>query len=284
MRTFLLLLLLVSYSSLFSQNDDEQVYYLTRTMNLKEYDFTQVPPAISANTIVAQKGWRFTIDQPDPTGYIIKFSKWEDKKDPRNQTIYAEVTTSQVVTRGGGTVTEMKEDIKYYHILKKDFDDYVKEYVGKSPRYSFVTGAITIPIKIRPAGDNVNEEGNKLRPFDFTGDVNIGVSIGLRIRLDKKGLGYLIPSAGINLTSVSINENTVRNNIISSQTNASSLTPFIGLIGEYEGFQMALVTGWDRLSGNTGENWIYQGKPWFGIGLGYKIFNTNNKNPNNDSD
>ncbi|WP_054851067.1 hypothetical protein [Olleya sp. ITB9] len=251
-------------------------------MSLKEYDFTTNTP--SSKTIIAQKGWRFTIDQPDTSGYVIKFLKWDDEDNPKNQTIYAKVTTTQVISKKGNTISKNEEIINYYHISNSDFSDFTKEFTEEDPSLSFVTGAITVPIKIRPSGDQIDDEGNKTRPFDFTGDINIGVSVGLRIRLDKKGVGFLIPSAGINLTSVSIDENTVRNDIITSKTNASSLTPFIGIIGEYDNFQVALITGWDRLSGKTGENWIYQGKPWFGVGLGYNIFNTSNNNPSNNKD
>jgi hypothetical protein len=283
MKSFLILLLSLSCSFSFSQNDDDTVYYLTRTMSLKKYDFTTSPPSVSSNAIIAEKGWRFTIDQPDASGYIIKFLKWNGDNNPKNQTIYATVTTAQVIDKKANTINIKEEAINYYHISKSDFDSYVKTFVQENPLLSFVTGAITVPIKIRPGGDKVDSEGNKLRPFDFTGDINIGLSIGLRIRLDAKAKSFLIPSAGINLTSVSIDENTIKNGVITSKTNASSLTPFIGLVGEYDNFQIALLTGWDRLSGKTGENWIYQGKPWFGIGLGYNIFNTSNNTPSTNS-
>ncbi|WP_296385410.1 hypothetical protein [Winogradskyella sp.] len=283
MKSFLILLLSLSCSFSYSQNDDETVYYLTRTMSLEEYDFNTNSPTVPTKTIIAQKGWRFTVDQPNDDGYIIKFLKWPDDNNLKNQTIYATVTTAQVIDKKGKSKNINKETVNYYQISNSDYNEYAKKFLQPNPSLSFVTGAITVPIKIRPGGDKVDSEGNKLRPFDFNGDINIGLSFGFRIRLDKKGKVFLIPAAGINLTSISIDENTVKNGIITSKTNASSLTPFIGFIGEYDNFQVALMTGWDRLSGKTGENWIYQGKPWFGIGLGYNIFNTSNNNPSTNS-
>jgi len=275
-----LLLLIFTNTLVFSQNDSDTVHYFTQTIVLKEYDFTANPPAATSKTLIALKGWRFTVDQVDANGdYVIKFLKWRGQDNPNNETVYATVSTVAVMNKKGQSVTKKKEEINFYLISKSDFDNYTKPFEEANPLLSFETGAITIPIKLRPAGDRVDDDGNKVRPFDFSGEINIGLSIGLRIRLDKKGKGFLIPSGGINLTSVSIDESTVRNGIITSKTNASSLTPFIGLIGEYDNFQIAALTGWDRLSGRTGENWIYQGKPWFGIGLGYNIFNTSNNNP-----
>jgi hypothetical protein len=224
------------------------------------------------------------MDHSDANGYVITFLKWDDENNPKNHSIYATVKSTQMLNEAGETMSVKETQVNYYYITKVEFDNYAKKFIEEDPRYSFVTGAITVPIKIRPGGDLVDANGDKVRPFDFTGDINIGLSVGLRIRLDKKGMGFLIPSAGLNLTSVSIDESTVSDGIITSKTNASSLTPFVGFIGEYNSFQVALITGWDRLSGKTGENWIYQGKPWFGIGLGYNIYNTSNNNPSTNKE
>lgn len=284
MKKFILYAIASLYIGAFAQNNNDAVYYLTRTMSLKQYNFNANPPAPSSTTIIAQKGWRFVVDQPDNTGYVIKFLKWENDNNPNNQTIYATVNTVAMLDSKGNIQQVSQETINFYHITKQDFENFTKKYVQDNPKFGFVTGAITVPIKIRPAGSKKDSNGNKLRPSDFTGDINIGLSIGLRIRLDKSGKGFLIPSAGLNLSSVSIDENTVRNGVITTKTNASSLTPFMGIIGEYDKFQIALITGWDRLAGKVGENWIYQGKPWFGVGLGYNIFNTSNNKPDNNEE
>lgn len=282
MKNLLILLFLLSCSSLFSQDNDDNVYYLTRTISLPRYDIDKAITMHDSMSIIAQKDWRFVIDHSDTNGVIIHFLEW-NKGNSKNKTIYAtkkEVTVADSDAKGQlVNETVLVDQINYYYLSNADHENHYKVYVNENPLFSFVTGAMTVPIKIRPGSDAVDDDGNKLRPFDFTGDVNIGLSIGLRIRVDSKGKGFLIPSAGINLTSVSIDETTVKNDIISSKTNASSLTPFVGLIGEYDNFQIAALVGWDRLSGKTGENWLYQGKPWFGIGLGYNVFNTSNNTP-----
>lgn len=265
MKHFSLLLFFV-LSTAFSQ--DNVVYHFTKSTVINSYDLKANPQIVSKSIEIAQKEWRFVIDQEIASGYVIRFLKW-NKNSPQNEKFYEAKTN--------------KGERLYFYITTTQFNDNVEKYVNKNPRWSFVTGAITIPIKIRPGGDKKDTEGNLLRPFDFTGEVNVGLSIGLRIKMGSNNSKFfLIPSTGINLTAISVDESTVTNGFVTSKTNASSLTPFIGLICEYDSFQIALMTGWDNLSGRTGENWIYQGKPWFGIGLGYNIFNTSNNKPNND--
>ena len=276
--------ILITFSFLcfmgYAQDTDETVYYLTRSINLDAYDLTAVPPSPISSDIIFQKGWRFVIDHTDDTGHVITFLKWEGgEANNKNKTIYATINTITTTDDQGKTNYIKEETVNYYHITFKTFKEYTKKYIEDNPRWGFVTGAITVPIKVRPAGSSEDDNGDKLRPSDFTGDINIGVSMGLRIRVDEGGKGFIIPSAGLNLTSVSIDESTVRNGLITTKTNASSLTPFVGVIGEYDKFQLAMIMGWDRLSGKIGENWIYQGKPWFGLGLGYNIFNTKQKAP-----
>ncbi|WP_452218689.1 hypothetical protein [Lacinutrix undariae] len=282
MKNLLILLFLLSYSSLFSQDNDDNVYYLTRTISLPRYNIDKATTMDDSMSIIAQKDWRFVIDHSDANGVIIRFLKWK-KGNSKNITVYATMSSVKVGdserNKTPSNDTVLIEQINYYYLSNADHENHYKVYVNENPRLSFVTGAITVPIKIRPGSDALDDEGNKLRPFDFTGDVNIGLSVGLRFRVDSKGKSFIIPSVGINLTSVSIDETTVKNDIISSKTNASSLTPFVGLIGEYDNFQIAALVGWDRLSGKMGENWLYQGKPWFGIGLGYNVFNTSNNTP-----
>ena len=270
---FLFLILFAVTTLSYSQND--KVYRFTKSISIQEYDISKGSPDEDKKEI-AQKGWLFKIDQDLDSGYVIRFLKWK-KNEIRNKNFYS----NTIMANKNGKEVKVDEAPKYFFISDSQFTDAISEYIGKAPWLSFVTGAITVPIKIRPSGEEMDAEGNKLRPFDFTGDINIGVSVGARIRLHPNGRSFVIPSAGINITSISVDPSTVKNEIITSKTNASSLTPFIGTTFEYDNFQASFLVGWDKLAGRTGENWIYQGKPWLGIGLGYNIFNTSNNTPRN---
>jgi len=38
-------------------------------------------------------------------------------------------------------------------------------------------------------------------------------------------------------------------------------------------FSLGAFVGWDFLSNKNENNWIYQGEPWIGIGIGISMFN-----------
>lgn len=272
MKKILLLGFLFHVLWIYGQN--EKVYYFKQGVNIESYDI--VAKNKTNNNDIAQRDWKFVVDSKVTGGRVIRFLKWRKRSEYLNTSFY-----SQEVFNAAGKKTGEKP--KYFFISDTDFDNNTDVYENDNPRTSFVTGAITIPIKIRPGGDEKDEMGNTIRPFDFSGEVNVGLSVGIKFRLGSaKSKVYFIPTAGINLTSVSIDETTVRNGVITSKTNASSLTPFTGFVIQYDTFQLAMITGWDRLSGKTGENWVYQGRPWFGIGLGYSIFNTQQSAKKND--
>lgn len=149
-----------------------------------------------------------------------------------------------------------------------------REYDGDKPKFSFVSTAVTIPIKIRPGDGKSGEE--KERYFDFEGNVNIGLTAGGRIRISKSGTSYISFFGGISIGSSKL---TPENSDVTSETNASTLTPFIGTMFEYNDFEIGLFTGWDHVSGKLGKSWDYNALPWIGIGLGYNIFTSKNRNP-----
>lgn len=282
MKTMITALCLILSIQLSAQKN--KIYELTRSMAITSYDVLK-PNDTTGVKVTAQKGWKFVEDHKIKGGIVFSFLEW-DNNDTKNDSFYADYKT--VDRRFLGIKTkEIKEEeqLKLFFLSDTNIKRFTKVVEKKEPKKSFVTGALTIPIKVRPGGTALDGDGNRIRPFDFTGEVNIGLSVGLRLAI--KGTDnklFVIPSLGLNLTSVSIDENTVQNDIISSSTNASSLSPFIGGVLEYDGLQLLLMIGWDHLSGRIGENWVYQGKPWYGLGVGFNIFNTKAGKPQNKDD
>lgn len=152
--------------------------------------------------------------------------------------------------------------------------NYARLYDGDKPKWSFVSTIVTIPIKIRP-GDGKKEDEKK-RYFDFEGNVNIGLTAGIRRRISSSGTSYLSLFGGISIGTAKL---TTDNSDVTSESNISTLTPFIGLMYEYNDFEIGVFTGWDHASGKIGRSWDYNALPWIGVGLGYNIFTTKNNNP-----
>lgn len=140
----------------------------------------------------------------------------------------------------------------------------------------FVSSAITIPVKIRfgdrSKGSSIeNENGNRRRFSDFEGNVNVGAAAGFRIKVSNTGFDFINILGGINIGATNINSDTAE---VQTETNAGILTPFLGAVYEYKDFELGLFYGWDHISGSVGRTWVYQGKPWLGVGIGYKVFGT----------
>ena len=275
MNKLLLFFALISITT-FSQ-DRNLIYEFTKGTPIKAYNLVS-GYEMGEKLLIAQSGWRFKIDQEVESGLLIQFIDWGEDEPSTITAFNAQLTNNNTESKSNGTGIQLSEE-PYYLITKAIFEKNTQEYKEPDPKFSFSGGVLTVPIKIRPAGDDVDENGDKVRPFDFGGDINIGLTAGLRLRLDKSKKTFLTATAGINITAVSIDENSVRGGAVTSKTNAASLTPVTGIIFEYNEFQLMGAIGWDRLAGETGENWVYQGKPWFGVGLGYKIFNTSNNTP-----
>ena len=54
---------------------------------------------------------------------------------------------------------------------------------------------------------------------------------------------------------------------------ASALTPLMGAVFEFSKAQVGFYWGWNLINGVEKDVWIYQGKPWFSIGVATSIFN-----------
>lgn len=165
---------------------------------------------------------------------------------------------------------------RLFGLTEQQVINYAKEYDGDKPKWSFVSTAVTIPIKIRPGDGKTGDD--KKRYFDFEGNINIGLTAGVRRRVSSNGSSYLSFFGGLSLGSTKL---TTDNSDVTSETNIGILTPFVGLMFEYNDFEIGVFTGWDHASGKIAQSWDYNALPWIGVGLGYNIFTTKNKNPKN---
>jgi len=146
---------------------------------------------------------------------------------------------------------------KYFIVFSKDFEE------TSEKRYSVgflrnggtaVTGGITLlPIKFRP---QVDYNGKQKNGFEFSKDVSLGLSIGLKQRISatKPFFANLLFSPGIgNITLDSFNTK----GVVSSRRDVPGLTISLGLVLDYKIIQFGTFPGWDRISDRDRSNWIY---------------------------
>ncbi|RKE95163.1 hypothetical protein [Ichthyenterobacterium magnum] len=253
MKTRILIyLFLFAFSTLQSQNSEiieDKVYRFKFGIELIECKtngepvidmLSGSPSATTYKSIIAEKGWKFRIDKILENNVVITFINW--------------VGTDPVLAQRNKDF--VYDNDKKYFLLTKDKLKRSSEIV--SARIEIEFGTVTIPIKIRPGnGENI--------PLDFYGNFNAGVGLSFRLR------NILDIYSGISITSVPVDSETT-NGVITSTTNAAALTPTFGVLKEVGKAQFGLFVGFDFLSRNLGKNWTYQGRRWFGIGIGYNIF------------
>ena len=258
MKKSILLIFVFLSLELFSQ--DNKTYEFKYGIQLNECNALGTPTGKSE---IINKGTDFTIEQIQPNGdfiiHIIKF-----KNTDKNAGLNAKLVFNPDETK------------KLFLLPKSSFTDNSEiKYVV--PKHSFTFGAVTVPIKLR-FGSKDND-GNRKRYFDFTSDVNIGLSAGYKLRPyrnDSFAINFL---GGFSITSVEVDEQTT-NNFVLTNTKAAAFTPNLSIVFEAKNFQIGIFSGIDFLSGELSDNWIYQNKPWLGIGLGYGIFSKDKKESN----
>ncbi len=156
-------------------------------------------------------------------------------------------------------------DRYYFCLSRARFDRFSRRAFATGPRSTeLAVGALVLPVKLRPG--TASGAG-----FDFANDVAFGTSAGARMRiLDHREL-FVSLLVGVALSSVSLTaENTA--DALTTTTDRAAFTWTTGAMIEANKFQLGVFIGQDRISQPKAANWAFQGKTWFGLGLGYALF------------
>ena len=246
-----LIYLFISTSAL-AQTDMRKIHHVfTFDVELNNCNFDGTP-ALSAKKEVMRSGWKFRIRNIVGDDYIIQVSQFTDASD---------ASTVQNLA----TYQDANQNHIYFKLSKSDYLSHAEEL---KRRGSFVVGASTTLIKIRPGNGKDDEDEAIYSEFD--NDFNIGVTAGWRITDYDKNISVSLVG-GIGFSSIKVTPQTTRN-FIDSESTQSCLTFSAGAIFEVEKFQISTFVGIDTMSGEVGKNWVYRNRPWLGIGFGYQIF------------
>ena len=152
-----------------------------------------------------------------------------------------------------------------YFIISKSHFLFKARPLSRS-RYALSLGNIISPLKIR------------LYPFDFSRDLMIGSTIGLRYQPSASRALSCNLLLGLGLSQNSIDSSTT-NGRLRIPTDVLTFTPSLGCVVEFGQAQLGLFTGWDVMAQNTPyrKEWIYSRQPWLALGVGYAIFSFQGK-------
>lgn len=211
---------------------------------------------------------KFTIVNTTEDHFIIRFWKWDTtgyaevkRIAPENRNAKQRATAEEIQKYDSlnavprATRREL-EVLRYFRIKREDIDYYAIKLVEK---WSLTAGAFVLPFKIRPQFGG-----------DFSSDLTLSNVGGVRLN-SPTGAWSLALVTGIGLTKITLDSASTRGTIKKS-TDRSGVSFPIGLLLQHKQVQIGLVAGWDRLARSQKDGWIYQGKPWISVGIGFAIY------------
>lgn len=270
--TFLLILSLLIYSISFSQRyySNNDTFKFKANGIIYMYHFDPNDKKLSKTEFYTEYG------------HFIKIGEFKDISGNKITTNYFLMRLANVQDIPDNTgEKEMKrsdfgkiyaiEIQKFDELFKKDFilkryDLWKDKEVGLRYGMDFTYGAqISVPFKLRPP---VNSQ-----PLRLTPELNLGGFIGARLRIKRYHDAYLYPfvlSAGVG--TVGINENnTINENSIKGDSQILAANASTGFVFRWKDFQLGFLTGWDWATGDLGKEWVYQGRPWYSIAIGFRF-------------
>ena len=152
----------------------------------------------------------------------------------------------------------------YFYITKAQLDFKARPITRSN--LDLVVGNVITPVKLRFA------------PFDFTKDITLGSTFGVKYSFAKKQNAAVDGLLGIGVSSLTI-DSTSSQGKTQQPVDLLAFSTSLGIVIEFGNAQVGAFLGFDFIS-NKNQNeyhWIYRNKPWISFGLGYSIFSFNIK-------
>ena len=158
----------------------------------------------------------------------------------------------------------------------------------------FTVTAITIPLKYRfqtdrdalDASDAENITEINIKSEEFSTSVNLALfggwtwgktkfthrkKIGNRTNTKKNTLGLFLGSSSVEVKATNTNI-TLAQPQGDREGTFGTISFGLGYVKSWNKISIGLFTGIDKGVGRVSEAWIYDGKPWLGVGVGYDLF------------
>lgn len=243
-----------------------------------------------------RKGWDFRIENVASNGdyviYLLDCTKdCERKTGERNfqanfvdKNYYKLTPTKFLKFKENREINKanknVKKDLIFYYFPKKKFEE-IAIPIPKVRKVRFTYGAMTLPIKLRFKEkiivDKLNVKTNLIEKeldsigIDFVQDIQLGASFGWRYHPTGNpnwGFNFL---GSLGIIAIDVDEVTT-NGKYNLATDPMGITTSAGISLQYKTFQIGLSLGWDFLTRELSKNWVYQKKPWLGIGVGIGLY------------
>ena len=203
---------------------------------------------IDSTLLIAPPNAKFILVEQHNTYCIIRFTLL-----PTNKKIKTSFySTDDFTTYTYFLITKAQLDFKADKIQQADIQ--------------LLVGNIFTPIKLR------------FKPFDFSKDISVGTTFGLKYAFHEKQNTAVDALMGIGISSIIIDSFSVQHPIAGA-SDLLSFTLSYGIVLEFGNAQIGIFSGLDFISNANQQqyDWIYKNKPWISFGIGYSLFSFNVK-------
>lgn len=175
------------------------------------------------------------------------------------------------------TLLNSSKKINQSNLPVADFSNYTYFYITKA-QLDFKARAITRSNLDLVVGNVITPVKLRFSPFDFTKDITLGSTFGVKYSFAKKQNAAVDGLLGIGVSSLTI-DSTSSKGKTQQPVDLLAFSTSLGIVIEFGNAQVGAFLGFDFISNkNQNEyNWIYRNKPWVSFGLGYSIFSFNIK-------
>ncbi len=247
-KWLVILLLLFFTKNCFGQsaNDKNRLYEFL--VECPIYKCNIIGKIIDTTLLIAPPKSKFMLVDMKQDQCIIRFTVLNKSKYHNSKS----VTTEDYTTYSYYSITKAQLDFKANTVKKSDID--------------LVVGTVITPIKLRNT------------PFDFSKDIAIGTTFGVKYTLNQDKQAAVDGLIGIGISSVSVDSFTTHGRTLKN-IDLMAFTSSIGVVLELGNAQVGLFLGFDFISNENQikYDWLYQAKPWVSLGIGFSMFSFNLK-------
>lgn len=258
-------LLLFSQSTLITGKS-----YVSNT-DIVVYKYDYIAGSVKTEKLILRKGTIFNLINFDTSkNAIIKCWVFTDLGTQKQKKLKALSGDSPIAKKYVGKA----DNETYFKMNLSDLNNLCVNYFSKENAFSW--GFTIMPYKLR--------FGNKAeRTFNFTNNFTIGLTSGWSYRFKGRHEKNIALLGSVGVSAFSVDSLTTKG-ITKQSTATAAFTPAIGVVYEHDGFQIGIFTGADYCVNELSRTWVYQGKQWLSIGMGFSLFSKNKTNSSTDKD
>lgn len=129
--------------------------------------------------------------------------------------------------------------------------------------WQLILGNVITPVKIR------------FQPFQFSKDFTVGPTFGIQYQKQESAPIHWNILVSIGVTSITLDSYNT-NQYLENTNEVIAFTPSLGIMFNYHSIQVGIFSGIDIINSNqeVATYYLYQAKPWLGLGFGYAIFSS----------